>query len=329
VKTHTFLCYVTVLILLGLSVAGCTQSTSLPTSTPIADGPTSPTQALIGPPAPGQLSPTAVGAAPTLENTPWVLRDFANDGLKPLLAVFSVTLQLNPVDGIASGVSACNHYSGAYTLNGDSLNFASIATTMMACTELPGAVESAYQPVLEQVASYRLSGNSLLLLDSNQKTLLRFEVDPFAQTSQFTRQELANATYRSPFTGGGTIKLTDGFYDDAKSAGTVALSNYAAFGDVTGDGQEDAAVMLVVTMNTDVFYSLTVVQHVGDHLSDAQILVGNQVRLNNLQIAGEQIVLVMLIPGPDDPVCCPSIQTTQRYGWVGTQLELLDSLESR
>jgi heat shock protein HslJ len=323
-KTVRFVPLMLTLVFVSLFATGCAPATTIPadatnraTATPL--------KTPFGPPAPPD------SGLLTLENTPWLLRDLANDGLKPLLAVYTVTLQLNPADATASGVSACNRYSGAYTLKGSALSLGPITSTLMACEEMPGTVESTYQAALAKVASYQITGNALTLLDSQSKTLLRFEVDPFRQARTFTHQELANATYQSELSASGSVTLTNGEYRDPSNAGAaLILSNYAAFGDITGDGQEDAVVVLIATGGgSGTFYYLTVVQHQGDALVDARTLIGDRVRLNALQIAGDQIALDMLKAGPDDPQCCPSVQTVQRFRWAGTQLELMDMLESR
>jgi heat shock protein HslJ len=325
-KTARFVSMMVLFSIISLCITGCGRPA---TNTPAGVTPDATTTALAKTPI-GPQPPAANGDL-TVENTIWLLRDFASDGLKPLLAIYWVTLQLNPVDATVSGVSACNQYSSSYTLQGANLSFKPIMSTMMACGEMPGAVEKAYQTALAQVASYQITGNSLVLSDSHAKMLLRFENNPFGQAQTFTYQELANATYQSELSASGSVTLVNGEYRDPSQAGTaLIMSNYAAFGDVTGDGQEDAVLVLIATGGgSGTFYYLTVVQHQGEALLDARTLIGDRVRLNSLQIAGKQIVVDMLQAGPNDPQCCPSIQAIQRYQWTGAKLELLDTVESR
>lgn len=323
-QNFTFPWFMALLIMI-LMVTACNQATALSAT------PTVLPQATVSSPVQGADS--SGNETLTLENTPWVLRDFPNAGLRPSLALFPVTLQLNPSETSASGVSACNQYSTPYTLNGSQLTFGPVLSTQMACEGVRGVIESTYQPVLAQVASYQIRGDSLILNDSQGATLLRFAIDPFATTAAFTFEELANATYRSTLTAGGAITLTDGSYradtQGSSVQNEVILTNFAVFGDVTGDGQEDAVLILFSSVaGTQTFYNLVIVQRQDGQLVDTQSSIGERLQINNLRLASRDIVLEILAPGSDDPVCCPSMLALQRYRWTNGQLQMVGANQS-
>ena len=90
----------------------------------------------------------------------------AGAGGKPL------ELQMNAADGIASGFSGCNRYSGGFTSEGRSshgtpIKFGPLAGTMMACAE-GGDLEQSYLQVLGRVDAYRMQAGELVLLSGGK-----------------------------------------------------------------------------------------------------------------------------------------------------------------
>src|SRR5262249_40041366 len=117
----------------------------------------------------GADRPDVATAAP-LEGTPWELdissvRVSGIEGAQP-------TLRLE--NGVASGFAGCNTYSGSYRLEGSSLRFGRMATTVMACGPAGSAVETAYLDRLSPVAHYALTGSGLDLQDASGARVLVF-----------------------------------------------------------------------------------------------------------------------------------------------------------
>ena len=78
-------------------------------------------------------------------------------------------------DGVASGFSGCNSFSGSYTLEAAALDFdEAFTTTLRACTGDAGTVESAYYDALVEVAYWSIDGSTLELTDFDFETLLVF-----------------------------------------------------------------------------------------------------------------------------------------------------------
>ena len=68
-------------------------------------------------------------------------------------------------DGTVSGNSGCNTYNGTYTVNGNQIQFGSMASTRMACGDPAGIMEqeSQYLAALETAATYQVENNVLEL----------------------------------------------------------------------------------------------------------------------------------------------------------------------
>lgn len=70
----------------------------------------------------------------------WQLVSGSVDGTEvPILDTHPITIVFE--EDQASGVSACNNYSGSYTLEGSSIEFANVVMTEMACLD-PGVMEA-------------------------------------------------------------------------------------------------------------------------------------------------------------------------------------------
>lgn len=70
----------------------------------------------------------------------WQLVSGTVDGTEvPILDTHPITIEFE--DGQASGVSACNNYSGSFNLDGSSIEFGNVIMTEMACLD-PGVMEA-------------------------------------------------------------------------------------------------------------------------------------------------------------------------------------------
>jgi heat shock protein HslJ len=72
------------------------------------------------------------------------------------------TLRFEPDTARVGGFAGCNQFGGPYTINGDSLRFGSLVSTLMACTE-GMQLESEYLAALEATRRYELSSTQLKL----------------------------------------------------------------------------------------------------------------------------------------------------------------------
>lgn len=72
------------------------------------------------------------------------------------------TIRFEPDTARVGGFAGCNQFGGPYTINGDSLRFGQLVSTMMACTE-GMQLESEYLAALQATRRYELSSTQLKL----------------------------------------------------------------------------------------------------------------------------------------------------------------------
>jgi hypothetical protein len=128
--------------------------------------------------------------------------------------------------------------------------------------------------------------------------------------------------------------LQDGTYSDGEK--TVTLIEPVAFGDINGDGVEDAGVVLAVDPSgSGTFYDLVVLlSQDGLPVQVASTYIGDRQGILNLTIVGGRIALDYFTQGPSDPLCCPSQHRLRSYILEGEELHLaseqiLDSPEAK
>jgi heat shock protein HslJ len=147
-----------------------------------------------------------------------------------------------------------------------------------------------------------------------------------------TLEVLQNATYSSEWEESGTITLTNGryegepFVEGGASRLIVTFVEPVAFGDLDGDGVEDAAVILAANAGgSGTFKTLEAVRAAapnegGEPVHLASYPLGDRVRIESLAIKDGQIVLEMITHGPNDPMCCPTQQVVRTYALRGGEL---------
>jgi hypothetical protein len=148
-----------------------------------------------------------------------------------------------------------------------------------------------------------------------------------AAKQSLTTNALKNAEYRSKWSAKGKIMLSDGIYQekavpDSATKLVIKLSDRIAFGDLNGDGLEDAAVILVSDPGgSGTFYELAAVINAGGKANHvASTFLGDRVKLEEVRVRSGKIVVKMVIHRSTDPMCCPSLQVEQTYGLQGDEL---------
>jgi heat shock protein HslJ len=290
-----------------------------------------------------------------LSGTNWLVTSY-NNGKQALvspLAGSAITL-LFGADGVASGSTGCNNYSAPYTVEGATLAVGPAAATRMMCAEPAGIMEqeAAYLAALTGAAAFTIQGDELNLLDAagtrmvqaravqgqaaqgqpaqGQPTQGQPEQAQPAQ-GQAVADEwtavLENLTYQSYITESGMAPLENGEYrepaaPDSAEEIVVLLTDSVATGDLNGDGIPDAAVVLATNSGgSGVFIDLAVVVvEDGQPVNVAITPLGDRVQINSLTIQDGQIVVDMVVQGPDDPMCCPTQQVVETYELQGYEL---------
>lgn len=141
-------------------------------------------------------------------------------------------------------------------------------------------------------------------------------------------ESLGNATFRGVLDGE-PVTLIGGRYEgESFVAGGAArpvvmlLPEPVAYGDLDGDGQVDAAVVLAADMGgSGTFLYLALVQsHDGQPANTATALLGDRVSIRSLDIEGDHLRTALLTHRPDDPACCPTLETLRSFGLEGDRL---------
>ena len=147
---------------------------------------------------------------------------------------------------------------------------------------------------------------------------------PAAPTS-LTVDMLRNGTYHAPAFDH-TVTLVNGAYSNGSSTDpySVQMLDLVAFGDLNGDGVGDAAILLVENGGgTGQFESVIVVLDSGGAATQAgEAQLGDRAQIKSMNIASGTLALDMLVQGPNDPMCCPSLPETQSYRLAANKLWL-------
>ena len=142
-----------------------------------------------------------------------------------------------------------------------------------------------------------------------------------------TINELKSGEYRSNWSAKGKIRLTEGIYKekivpDSATELVIKLSDKIGFGDLNGDGAEDAAVILISDPGgSGTFYELAaVINSRGKAKHADSVFLGDRVKVEDIDIRSGKIVVKMVIQKSTDPRCCPSLKVEQEYALQGDAL---------
>jgi hypothetical protein len=150
---------------------------------------------------------------------------------------------------------------------------------------------------------------------------------PVATTSGgLTLDMLKNGTYHTP-TYGKTFTLANGSYSEGSGATafSVQMLDVYAFGDLNGDGKNDAAILLAENGGgSGEFESVVaVVDQNGTPHQQSLAQLGDRVLVKSADISSGVIHLDLFVQGPNDPMCCPSLAQKQNYWLIDNRLWLM------
>ncbi|HEX5416114.1 MAG TPA: hypothetical protein VFZ25_10640 [Chloroflexota bacterium] len=106
-----------------------------------------------------------------------------------------------------------------------------------------------------------------------------------------------------------TFRLINGTATLPPPGGTVTLvQDLTAYGDLNGDGVNDAAAILAVDLGGSGTFIWTVAMLDRDRVpvQSARFFLGDRVRVNSVTIINRKISVELLTHGPTDPRCCPT-----------------------
>jgi heat shock protein HslJ len=178
------------------------------------------------PAASATASATPASAAPAgvpLEGTTWQLTNLRLSGAyAPIPPEASATLVLR--DGHAGGSGGCNAWFADYTIDGDTLTFGTIGSTLKLCEGAGGLVEVYYLADLPAVAHWAIEGDTLTLSAEDGQPVV-------AYTVQATPDPMGSWTVTSYADGTGTmVSVDDGsvtvVFDATSVSGTAGCNGF-------------------------------------------------------------------------------------------------------
>jgi uncharacterized membrane protein len=160
---------------------------------------------------------------------------------------------------------------------------------------------------------------------------------PASQPAALTIDRLQAATYGGILDG--PVTLTDGRYEGepfvpgAASRPVVRLvAGMTATGDLTGDGNDEAVVVLAHNSGgSGVFMYLAVVRDSDGNVENvATTNLGDRVKVLSLEISDGELAVQLVQHGPEDPMCCPTQEVRREWSLDGHELvETTQPLEPR
>ena len=116
----------------------------------------------------------ARGSVSELEDNYWKLTRLGDQPVPAFDGQREPHLIFHSEEGRVSGTGGCNQLSGGYEIDGPSIAFGLMASTMMACPDGKD-VDQALMAALEKARSFRKTAHHLELLDDEGTVIARFE----------------------------------------------------------------------------------------------------------------------------------------------------------
>lgn len=153
------------------------------------------------------------------------------------------------------------------------------------------------------------------------------EAAPAANSTPSIAAALADADYPIEVTADGKAPLKQGAYEEAipDSSGktTVKLGTQTAFGDLNGNGTEDAVAILQTSSggSGDSTYVAAVLNEAGAAKPVASVYLGDRIVVKSLAIADGKITAAWLDRKPSEPMSsAPSVETSKKFVLQGDKL---------
>ncbi len=158
--------------------------------------------------------------------------------------------------------------------------------------------------------------------------------EPVTTAGDFGVDGLKNAQYGGIYDT--AVQLTDGHYEGkpfvegGASRPTVDfVKDFYAFGDLNGDGVDDAAVFLAENSGgSGVFtYVAAMLNQNGVPVNAGTAFLGDRSNLISVKIEDGIIAVDMVTQGPDDPLCCATLEVVKSFKLEGDELVELPQKE--
>jgi heat shock protein HslJ len=122
-------------------------------------------------------SEVATASSASLIDTQWKLAQLGEEIVTNPPGARAIHLVLQSQNQRVTGFAGCNLMMGRYVLSGDELKFDDMGGTKMFC-EGRMEIEQRYLAMFDNVARWKITGNTLALLDADGKSVATFEAQP-------------------------------------------------------------------------------------------------------------------------------------------------------
>ena len=150
------------------------------------------------------------------------------------------------------------------------------------------------------------------------------------ELQRLTLEQLHDGRYRLPLhgdeetpirlhAGRGSIKYGEGATEQVDAG---LIGDLVAFGDLDGDLIADAAAVVFVDPGGSgtFIHLLAMRDRYGTPVQAGREFLGDRVRVQSLTIRGGRIFVTMLVHGPGDGLCCPSVEVSRAFTLQGSRL---------
>jgi len=125
-----------------------------------------------------QQPPQQASKPAPLAGTHWTLSRLNGEVVTAPSGKQAPFIELDDSSKRLAGSGGCNRLLGSYEVDGSSLHFRQVASTMMACPGDAMTHEQSFVKALGTVDSYRIRGSTLVLRDKDKAEIARFEAQP-------------------------------------------------------------------------------------------------------------------------------------------------------
>ena len=136
----------------------------------------------------------AAGSSP-LEGSTWVLGSYMGAEGSMVTALPDIEATATFLDGQVSGMGSCNRYFGSYEVDGSSLSFSPLGSTMMACQPEVMEQEAAFLAAMGSSVAFEISNDQLLLQDANGQTVVIFNSQQAVPATELPAATLTDMTW--------------------------------------------------------------------------------------------------------------------------------------
>jgi hypothetical protein len=126
------------------------------------------------------------------------------------------------------------------------------------------------------------------------------------------------------------VQLVDGQFQEGAPGSTdyisVSVTDFIARGDLNGDGENEAIAIVAENYGgSGTFVFLAVYQYLNNEaVFLTSIFLDDRPIINHLEVENGKIFVDAIIHDRDDPMCCPTLETTRHYLLNGINLILTD-----